>query len=178
MLHPEYIGICSVCLQTKDLQNAACMLTVLKRKLAAIGSMPFARSPLSVAVIPGLLPVLVSFRRFRAFSHARMFSSVFALSTSFRQAGRPAISPEVRRRLLGRPPVADPPLPHRAVRPQRGRETFRRRAIKRETSVAGKVFRWIHQDADRTYNDRRREWTRCVKCHSDGKVNDETYTGP
>ena len=50
-----------------------------------MGSMPCARWLLSVAVIPLLLPVLVSFWYFRACSHARVFLNVFGFNTCFRQ---------------------------------------------------------------------------------------------
>ena len=109
------------------------MLTVLKRKLAAIGSMPFARSPLSVAVIPGLLPVLVSFRRFRAFSHARMFLSVFGFKTSFRKKFVVVCLDVLLLQILHF-------TAGRFVR-NLVEKTFRRRAIERRTSVARKVFR-------------------------------------
>ena len=95
--------------------------------------MPGARSPLNVAVIPGLLLVLVSFRRFRAFSRGRMFLSVFGFNTSLRQEFVVVCLDALLLQILHFPAG-------RFVRNLVGK-TFWRRAIKRGTAVAGKVFR-------------------------------------
>ena len=85
---------------------------------------------MSVAVIPGLLPVLVSFKRFGAFSHARMFSSVFAFNRSFRQRFVVVCLEALLLQILHFPAG-------RFVRNLVGK-AFWRRAIKLETSVAGR----------------------------------------
>ena len=92
------------------------------------------------------MPVLVSFRRFRDFSHARMFLSVVGFNTSFRLRFvvvcldallLQIINTSYQKLLL----LQILHFPGGMFVRNFAGKTFRMRAIKRGTSVAGKVFR-------------------------------------
>lgn len=126
-------------------------------------------SPLSAAVILCLLPVLVVFSGVRAFSHARMFLSVFAFSTARRQtlyiSGSSSWS-------AWTSIVADFPLPRRARRSELDREDILERCNqKMKRRWRGRSSGKKNLVADGTNNIRCRE---CTQCYSgDGKMNDK-----
>lgn len=95
-----------------------------------------------------------------------------ASSPSVHRSDRPGISAEVRRRLLGRSPSADPRLPRGAVRPQLGREDLSEEGHPTKNFGGGEGLQ-----VDKSRCRRNRRCTPYVKCHSDGKMNGETSTG-